>query len=168
MEPAWLVEARRWGGQKEVPGPQSNDWIMSLWQPIPWIWSTVTRRDDTLLPWCGAFVRLCLVNAGLKPPKQWYRARGYLDYGLRLGAPVVGAIGIVKSAKGQWHVGIVIGKDHAGNIIMWGGNQDNQVKASAFKPSAFQSYRWPGADLAAIPLAGTLPIVSAALSQSEI
>ena len=167
MEPIWIKTARQFIGQKEIPGAQSNSWILSLWQPIPWIWSTVTRRDDTLLPWCGAFVRFVLVQCGLVPPKEWYRARGFIGYGVKLGAPVLGAIGVVKNSRGQYHVGFVVGRDNAGNVILLGGNQNDQVKLSAFKPTAFVAYSWPDSNLADIPMAGSLPILSAALSTSE-
>lgn len=166
MEPKWLTESRKYIEQKEITGPQSNDWIISLWQPIPWIWSTVTRRDDSLLPWCGAFIRFILVLCNIKPPKEWYRARGYINFGHRLHSPVLGAIGVIKNKRG-YHVGIVAGRDNAGNVCMIGGNQDNQVKISAFKPDAFVAYVWPNFEYTTIPMAGTLPILSAALSASE-
>jgi uncharacterized protein (TIGR02594 family) len=167
MDPIWIKNARQYIGQKEVSGVQSNSWILSLWQPIPWIWATVTRKDDTLLPWCGAFVRFVLVLCGIKPPKEWYRARGFIGFGVPMTEPVVGAIGVIKNSKGQFHVGFVLGADHAGNIILLGGNQNDQVKLSAFKKSAFVAYSWPDANIAPIPAAGPLPILSAALSTSE-
>ena len=166
MEPKWLIEARKYLGQAEVPGAQSNPWILGLWVTIPWIWSTVTRRDDTLLPWCGAFLRLCLVQAGITPPRNWFRAREYLNFGTNIGYPCVGAIGVMQNGR-QWHVGFVVGRDNAGNIIMLGGNQNNSVRLSAFKPSLFKAYRWPTQTYASIPLAGNLPILSAAISASE-
>lgn len=166
MEPKWLQVARQYLGQKEVPGPQSNPWILGLWETIPWIWSTVTRKDDSLAAWCGAFMRLCLVMSDLTPPKAWYRASAYVEYGINVGYPALGAIGIIKNGK-QWHVGIIAGKDHAGNIIMLGGNQNDSVKLSAFKPDLFKAYRWPDQSYEKIPLAGSLPILSAALSTSE-
>lgn len=167
MEPLWLVEARRHLGQREVPGQGSNPWILGLWATIPWIWSTVTRKDDTLLPWCGAFVRLCLVVAGLTPPKNWFRASEYMAYGANVGYPAVGAIGVIKNGK-QWHVGFVVGRDHAGNIILLGGNQNDSVKLSAFKPELFKAYRWPEVStINQIPLAGILPVLSAGMSTSE-
>lgn len=167
MEPKWLQSARKYLGQREVPGSQSNPWILGLWATIPWIWSTVTRKDDTLLPWCGAFVRLCLTEAGLTPPKAWYRASEYQRYGINTFTSVVGAIGVIKNGK-QWHVGFVVGRDNAGNIIMLGGNQNDSVKLSAFKQGAFVAFRWPDIQgIDKIPMVGSLPVLSAALSTSE-
>lgn len=166
MEPKWLQVARQYLGQKEVPGPQSNPWILGLWATIPWIWSTVTRKDDTLLAWCGAFMRLCLVMSDLTPPKAWYRASAYVEYGINVGYPALGAIGVVKKGK-QWHVGIIAGKDYAGNIVLLAGNQGDSVSLASFHISVFQAYRWPDQSYDKIPLAGSLPILSAALSTSE-
>lgn len=140
--PKWLIEARLYSGQSEVAGPKSNDWIINLWATIPWIWNTVARKDDSLLPWCGAFVRYCLVAAGVKPPKNWFRAREYVDFGTKLPEPVVGAIGVILTGK-QWHVGFIEGVTTAGWIVMRGGNQNDAVKLSAFKPEVFQAYVWP-------------------------
>jgi uncharacterized protein (TIGR02594 family) len=137
-----ITIAEKYLGQREISGPESNSWIMSLWNPIPWIWSTVSRKDDTLLPWCGAFIRLVLTEAGLRPPKNWFRAREYLTYGYDLNAPARGAIGVIKTGK-QWHVGIIAGIDQNRNIVMIGGNQNDSVKYSSFRPSVFQGYRWP-------------------------
>jgi len=166
MEARWLSVARQYLNEKEVPGPKSNPWILGLWATIPWIWSTITRKDDTLLPWCGAFVRLCLVEAGLIPPKNWFRASEYVKYGINVGYPALGAIGVMKRGK-QWHVGIIAGKDHAGNIILIGGNQNDSVNFSAFPIALFQAYRWPDQAYDKIPLAGSLPVLSAAMSTSE-
>lgn len=134
--------AEKYLNQREVPGPESNQWILGLWSTIPWIWSTVTRKDDTLLAWCGAFIRLVLTEANLTPPKNWFRAREYLTYGYELKSPVRGCIGVIKTGK-QWHVGIIAGQDAKGNIVMIGGNQNDSVKYSSFKREVFQGYRCP-------------------------
>ena len=119
-----------------------------------------------MLPWCGAFVRLCLVEAGLTPPKNWFRASEYGGYGFNVGYPALGCIGVIRHGK-QWHVGFIVGKDHAGNIILLGGNQNDSVKLSAFRMDAFKAFRWPDQTYDKIPMAGSLPVLSAALSTSE-
>lgn len=166
MDPKWLQSARKYLGQKEVPGPASNPWILGLWATIPWIWSTVARKDDTLLPWCGAFVRLCLTEAGIEPPKSWFRASAYADFGTKLGYPTLGAIGVIKTGK-RWHVGFIVGRDNAGRIIMLGGNQNDSVKLAAFERASFAAFQWPDYQLDKIPSAGSLPVLTAALSTSE-
>lgn len=166
-DPPWLVEAKKHEGKKEVPGVKNNDWVIGLWDSIPWIWSTVIRKDDNLLPWCGAFIKLCLDKAGIKPPKAWYRAKAYIDFGTPIYHPAYGCIGVIKNAKGKYHVGIVIGWDAAGNIMLYGGNQNDMVRVSAFKFKSFVAFVWPSDDVQNIPMAGTLPILDADFSMSE-
>jgi uncharacterized protein (TIGR02594 family) len=164
MEYSWIREARKHINQKEIKGLQSNPFIVRLWDSIPWLWNS--KKDDSALPWCGAFVRYCLVNAALPVPKEWYRARAFINHGLPCHVPVYGCIGVIKNAKGQYHVGFVVGRDNAGNILMLGGNQGDAVKVSAFKSSAFVAYRWPDIQ-GKVPPAYPLPILSAELSTSE-
>lgn len=159
----WLTCARTYLGQKEVVGLASNKWILSLWDSIPWIWSTVSRTDDSVLPWCGAFVRHCLLESKITPPKNWFRAKAYIDFGTKLDEPIVGCIGVIKTGK-QYHVGIIVGVDNNGNILMIGGNQADSVKVSAFKANLFQYYGWPVANASII--ASRLPVLSAELAES--
>lgn len=160
----WIQKARAYLGQKEVPGPASNPWILSLWSSIAWIWTSVARKDDSLLPWCGAFVRQCLVESNLTPPKNWFRAKEYVTYGAPLSAPKVGAIGVILTGK-QWHVAFIVGRTKDGNIVMLGGNQNDSVKLSAFRPAVFQAFRWP--DSKVLPDMGELPVIDVTLSTSQ-
>lgn len=166
-DPPWLAAARKYEGNKEVPGPKSNAWILGLWAAIPWIWATVRFKDDNLLPWCGAFIKLCLVESGITPPKDWYRAKAYIGFGTKLNYPAFGSIGVVKNSKGKYHVGIVAGKNMNGDIMLYGGNQNDMVKVSAFKYESFEAWVWPNYEYKDIPLAGTLPILDADFSTSE-
>lgn len=160
----WMTEARKHLGQKEVLGWGSNKWILSLWDTVPWIWSTVSRKDDSILPWCGAFVRHCFIKSGITPPKHWYRAKAYFDFGTKLYTPAVGAVCVIKNRYGRYHVGFVVGRDHAGNVLLIGGNQSDSVKISAFRHDAVRYLGWPG-DIK--DMSTDLPILTAALSDSE-
>lgn len=161
----WMTEARKHLGQKEVPGLGSNQWILSLWDSIPWIWSTVSRVDDSVLPWCGAFIRFCLMSSNIKPPKHWYRARAYIDFGTKLDRPAVGAIAVIKKGS-QYHVGFVSGKNNNGDILLIGGNQSDSVKNSAFKKGSVVYYGWPTRDLTEINY--FLPTLNARLDESIV
>lgn len=165
--PSWLTLARTFEGQKEVPGPASNPWILSLWTPVGWIWKTVARKDDSLLPWCGAFVRHCLVTSGYGAPKNWFRAREYVAYGEKLERPVVGAIGVILNGK-QWHVGFIEGVTSSGSIVMRGGNQNDSVKLSAFKPSLFKAFRWVPGGAEYDSRLEKLPVIDVSLSTSQV
>lgn len=161
----WLTEARKHQGQSEVPGWKSNKWILSLWDTVPWIWSTVSRQDDSVLPWCGAFVRHCLVEANIQPPKHWYRAKAYVNFGTKLYEPTLGAVCVIKNSAGKFHVGIIVGVNNAGHVLIIGGNQSDSVKVSAFLRDSVEYIGWPG-DIRNVPPSKP-PILSAALSDSE-
>lgn len=161
-EAGWLVFARGFIGQKELFGLKSNPWIVKLWDKAAWLWKT--KADDSQLPWCGAFVAHCLRLDGLTPPKNWFRASAYADYGTPLTQPVLGCIGVM-TREGGGHVGFVVGQDNAGNILLIGGNQGDAVKVSAFKRDRFTHFVWPKKD--DFISYRILPILSAALSASE-
>lgn len=163
INPVWLDHSRSFIGQKEIAGLKSNPWIVRLWDKAAWLWAT--KKDDSQLPWCGAFVAHCLRLSDLTPPKNWFRASAYADYGQALSQPALGCIGVMTRAGGG-HVGFVIGQDNAGNILMLGGNQGDAVKVSAFPRARFTQFVWPiASDEISYRI---LPILSgAALSKSE-
>ncbi len=163
IDPCWIKRARSLIGKKEVPGAKSDMWVLGLWDTIPWIWSTVARKDDSIVPWCGAFCRYVMAECSLPFPKKWWSAASWLDYGTRLPNPVFGCIGVLKRPKGA-HVTFIIGKDNAGNLLGLGGNQGDAVKVSAFKRERFTGFVWP--EGATIRWDG-LPILSAEVSESE-
>lgn len=136
IKPAWLTVAQGLVGVAEVPGAGNNpvivDWLIKL---KAW-W-----RDD-LTPWCGVFVAHCLKSCGIAPPSAWYRAKAFLDWGVTLSAPVYGCI-VVFDRKGGGHVGIVVGRDQLGRLMVLGGNQGDRVCIAAFDPARVAGYRWP-------------------------
>lgn len=162
-EPIWVTAARRYIGQAEVAGKGSNAWILSLWETVPWIWSTVARKDDTLLAWCGAFMRLVFTQCEIQAPKKWWSAKEWAAWGVPLKSPILGCVGVI-SRKGGAHVTLLIGKDNAGRLIGLGGNQGDMVKKSAFEPQVFIAYVWPPNQTIILT---ALPNINAALSESE-
>ncbi len=72
-ELSWIAEARTHIGLREVPGPKNNSVILGWLRKLRAWWS-----DDST-PWCGTFAAMCLANAGLTPPKDWYRATAWLS-----------------------------------------------------------------------------------------
>lgn len=161
-DPCYLFNARSFIGIKEVPGIKSAPFIQRLWDKVPWLWNM--HKDDSTLAWCGAFVAHCLRLCGITPPKEWYRAKSYMEFGYKLSRPIVGAIAVIKNARG-YHVGFVVGQTFTGNILILGGNQNDMVKVSAFKPDVIVAYRWVPA--VTLPIWKPLPILSAELSGSE-
>ena len=134
----WIAEARSWIGTREVAGPKSNSRITGLWLKLaPWLGS-----DDSKTAWCGGLVRHCLDFARLAYPKEWYRAKSYLELPVKLSRPAYGCI-VVFGRDGGGHVGFVVGKDQHGNLMVLGGNQGDAVNIKPFPTSRVLGYIWP-------------------------
>lgn len=157
-EPAWLIEARRYIGTREIPGARHEPKILAWWKAIR---RGGIKDDET--PWCAAFVGGCLEAVGLVSTR-FESAASYLSWGQRLEAPEVGAV-VVFTREGGGHVGFVVGRDYAGNLLVLGGNQGNAVSIAAFARGRVTGYRWPAA--VPLPEPALLPIAAAKASTSE-
>lgn len=136
IKPAWIIEAERHVGLKEVPGAGNNPTIV-LWLTRLKAW----WRED-LTPWCGTFAAECVRVAGLPLPKAWYRAKAWLDWGTELAAPTYGCV-VIFERKGGGHVGFVVGRDTLGRLLVLGGNQGDSVSIAPFDMARVAGYRWP-------------------------
>ena len=148
----WLTQARKHVGLREIPGAQTAPMIQRWLAQLGAWW----RDDET--PWCGVAVAAWMRAAGIKPPPHWYRARAWLEFGMPLAEPVVGAV-VVFAREGGGHVGLVTGRDNLGRLLVLGGNQGNAVSEAAFDPARVLGYRWPPGNfdlLARLP--DTLPV----------
>lgn len=135
-EPAWVVEARRHLGVREVKGPQHEPRILAMWRAIK---RGGIRDDET--PWCAAFVGSCLEAVGLMS-SRFEGASSYLEWGRKLDCAEVGAIAVFQRNGGA-HVGFVVGRDLAGNLMVLGGNQADEVNVRPFSTHRVVGYRWP-------------------------
>lgn len=138
-DPLWIAYARARLGEKEVPGPKHNPWIIGFWQKLgaPWI-----KTDDDTGPWCGGFVAWALNEAGLSYPKEFPRAASFREYGTACPAQL-GAIG-VKSRKGGNHVFFIVGITPDGKFYKaLGGNQRNMVSIVDIPVGDVDAIRWP-------------------------
>jgi uncharacterized protein (TIGR02594 family) len=140
-ESAWLIEARKYIGQREIKGTQNNPLILKWWTAI----RAPFTDDET--PWCAGFVGGMLEAVGIKSTRA-ASARSYCNWGLPLDAPELGCVVVFERGPGHGHVGFVVGRDMPGNLMVLGGNQGDAVNVSAFSPSRVIAYRWP----AAVPL----------------
>lgn len=154
-EPLWVQAARRYIGVAEIPGVAENPIIQRWLRKLRAAWNSES------VPWCGTFVATCLDECGLPKPVHWYRARAYLDYGVRIVQPVYGCI-VVFARKGGGHVGFAVGRDEHGNILTLGGNQGDMVSIRPFDPARVLGYVWPpGGPYSHQPLprfVGNLPV----------
>lgn len=156
-EPAWLTEARRYIGQREIKGVNHNPFILGWWKAIK---RGGIKTDE--VPWCAAFVGAMLEAAGIVS-SRFESAKSYLDWGRALEAPELGCI-VVFQRDGGGHVGFVMGRDKAGNLLVLGGNQGDAVSIAAFGRGRVVGYRWP----TAVPVvAAPLPLAEADMSRSE-
>lgn len=135
-EPPWLIEARKSLGLREIPGAATAGTIKRWLRELGAWWS------DDATPWCGTAVAAWMRADGQLLPKHWYRARAWLDWGVHLAGPVVGCV-VVLQREGGGHVGLVVGKDMAGNIAVLGGNQGDRVSIAMFPRNRVLGYRWP-------------------------
>lgn len=153
--PAWLALARSHLGKREIPGKATAPFITR------WLLSLKAWWGDDETPWCGVFVAGCLTDAGLPKPKNWFRARAYLDYGTPLVKPRVGCIVVFDGGltrPGAGHVGFVVGQDEESRLMVLGGNQANAVTIAPFVKTRVLGYRWPpGAEP---PTGASLPLLA--------
>ena len=135
---AWMVEAKKHIGLREIVGKQHNKTILG------WIKGLGGWFTDDETPWCGTFVAHCLKVAGVKYPKHWYRALDYVNYGSKLAKPAYGCVAI-KTRKGGGHVCFVVGRDQkTKKLVCLGGNQGNAVSYALYSDGEFQEFRWYG------------------------
>lgn len=133
---AWMAIASSLLGVREVPGPASNS-IIAGWLKNLKAWWT-----DDGTPWCGAFVGHVIQRAGMPVPRQWYRAKGWLDWGQPC-SPAFGAVCVLER-EGGGHVFFVT-KVSADFIWGIGGNQGDAVSEARFARSRVIGFRWPAA-----------------------
>jgi uncharacterized protein (TIGR02594 family) len=134
-EPTWMEVARQHIGLREIPGPEHNRTIQAWLAKLGAWW----RDDET--PWCGALVAHCLQEARFPVPKDWYRARAWAPYGVRVD-PGVGAILVFRRPGGGGHVGFYAAEDPTAYHVL-GGNQSNGVNVTRIAKSRLLDARWP-------------------------
>lgn len=150
QEVAWVQEARKHIGTREIPGPRNEPKILQWWKAI----KRGGIKSDAV-PWCAAFVGGCLEAVGLVS-SRYESARSYLTWGAALSEPVYGCI-VIFSRKNGGHVGFVVGTDTSGRLMVLGGNQNDSVSIAPFNVDRVIGYRWPSV----VPLTNqALPIVT--------
>jgi uncharacterized protein (TIGR02594 family) len=135
-EPSWLLSARRHLGLTEIPGKATHPTILR------WLRSLRAWWVDDETPWCGTFVAACFREVNVPLPKHWYRAKGWLEWGIPIQAPKLGAV-VIFERPGGGHVGFIVGIDQQGRLLVLGGNQGNRVSVAPFDITRVIGYRWP-------------------------
>lgn len=135
VEPVWVTEARRDVGQRETLGPNDSPWIRTMLSKLGATWLLGQ-------PWCGGAVAHWMLAAGIAIPKHWYRAKAWADWGQPMHYPAHGCVAVFER-KGGGHVGLVVGEDASGRLLILGGNQGDAVNVRAFGRDRLLAYRWP-------------------------
>lgn len=155
---AWIDEAKKHIGLKEIKGSKHNAQIVMFWKAIK---RGGIKDDDT--PWCAGFVGAMLESVGIVSTR-YESAKSYEKWGLKLDAPAYGCV-VVFTREGGGHVGFVVGQDKSGNLLVLGGNQGDAVNVRAFPRARATAYRWP---VGVKMLRNDLPVLaSAEISRNE-
>lgn len=136
--PAWVLEAWKYIGVKEIPGKRHEPKILAWWKAIK---RGGIKSDE--VPWCAAFVGACLENVGIIS-SRFESARSYMTWGVPLARPVPGCIVVLSRGAGG-HVFFAVADDGHGRLLGLGGNQNNEVNVSTFSKDRVIGYRWPKA-----------------------
>lgn len=156
-EPSWLIEARRDIGQRETLGPNDSPWIRRMLERLGARWLLGQ-------PWCGGAVAVWMQAIAIEIPTHWYRARAWATWGQPLERAVHGCVAVF-ARTGGGHVGLVVGQDSAGRLLVLGGNQGDAVNIRAFDRARLLALRWPPGR--ALPRYMELAQGSASASTSE-
>lgn len=140
--PLWLQAGMKYIGLKETPGSRDNPII------IDWAKDEGGSIEDSYthdsIPWCALFANMTLTKAGLKGTETLWA----LDFAgkwpsVKLPGVAVGAFAPMLR-DGGGHIGIVVGKDQHGNIMLLGGNQSDAVNIKPFATSRLnKGFWWP-------------------------
>lgn len=157
----WVANARKMIGTKEIKGTAHNKQILHMLDSAFKATGQKTWIADDETPWCGTFVGYVMAESGLNKhiPKDFYRARAWESAGTKLDKPAYGCV-VVFSRQGGGHVGIVVGRDNHGNIMVLGGNQGDMVCIKPFARSRVTAYRWCGTQPHPSPVRYDLPILT--------
>lgn len=160
--PLWLQAGLKLIGVKETIGVKDNsviiDWAKDEGGDI-----AKTYTHDSI-PWCALFANHCLTRAGIKGTESLWA----LDFAgqwpsVKLVGPAVGAFApMVRNGGG--HIGIVVGADQHGNVMLLGGNQSDAVNIKPFARSRLnKGFWWP----AGVPVPAKIGFSSLPIVQSD-
>jgi len=114
-----------------------------LLEALRWRGRTANQIGLPTKLWCADFMNFVLRRAGGKGT-QSRAARSFLQYGVKLDGPRVGAIAIMyRQGPNSGHVGVVRGTDGQGNPIIVSGNHGNSVRQSVYNKSRVLAYVMP-------------------------
>ncbi|MNZ24096.1 hypothetical protein D3C78_412320 [compost metagenome] len=160
-EPLWVEKARRLIGVAEIPGPRHSAEVLQMWRDIR---RGGIKDDET--PWCAAFVGAMLERCGIRS-SRFESAKSYAEWGepVDIEAVPAGAVAVF-TRKGGGHVGFVVGRTPAGDLLILGGNQSNAVNVRVFSPDRLSALRWPEGVRHGAPLLAAVSVAPVSLSEA--
>lgn len=92
--------------------------------------------------WCAAFMNAALGAVG-KSGTNSFVARDFLNWGKAVSTPKRGDVVVFQRGTSKWkgHVGFYVGESANGNLLILGGNQDDQVSIKEFPKGKVLGYR---------------------------
>lgn len=137
----WFAEAQRLIGLKEDTSAASNQRLLQMARDLN------IAYDDDDIPWCGLFVGHCIASQLPREPlpANPLGARAYQRFGKDV-APQPGAVMVFwreSKASGKGHVGFYVAENAAGDFLILGGNQGDQVSIIRKPRDRFIDARWP-------------------------
>ena len=124
-------------GVKEIVGKKHNPEVLKYFQETGHKW---VRSDETA--WCSAFMNWVCKKSGLEYSGA-LNARSWIKIGCEVEDPNVGDVVVFSRGNPngwQGHVGLFI-RETKHWIYVLGGNQNNQVKISAYAKKRLLQYR---------------------------
>lgn len=115
----YVKKAKSYIGLKEVPGTRSNPEI------VKWMKVLKTGFSSDSTPWCGIYMGW-VFHETHELPKSFAMAKSWSTVGIKLDKPCYGAVAVY-SRVGGGHVGIVVGIDKQGRIMLLSGNSSDAV-----------------------------------------
>ena len=97
INPAWLTEAYKHIGVKEIKGYAHNPVIVAFWKA-----ARLAGIKNDEVPWCAGFVGAMLETVGVRSARS-DSARAYLKWGVAIDTPIPGCI-VVFGRDGGGHV----------------------------------------------------------------
>ncbi len=142
-EPPWLRVARFYEQieVREIPGTEANPLIECFLNYTQLRGRKAASSDETA--WCSAFVCACMEQAGKRSTRH-AMARSWLDWGVKLRDPRVGAVCVLwrgKESSASGHVGLVVDWTDT-HVTLLGGNQHNSVCRETYPIDRVLGYRW--------------------------
>lgn len=133
--PPWMAEMYRRMGLHEVRDNAALTAFLKIGRFL---------GNPANLPWCGDCEESAIAKTlPLEPlPENPFFAQSWAKFGIDVGYPIVGAIGVIRWTPTSGHVGTVAGVN-GDTVNLLGGNQSNAINITGFARSKFVAFRWP-------------------------